>query len=156
MPPYPVVAAPPGSRCRCQRPGQTGYARADRPDRGRVETAQDIERGALRLTLRRRLERRPDVPSRLPAAEHVAHSVEVVADRQGTGPGAQRPDPDRHGAVHRRRPPRRAPVQVWTVNDEAATHRLLDLGVDGLMTNRLELPGNVSAERGLVLAASNS
>lgn len=40
------------------------------------------------------------------------------------------------------------PVHVWTVNDEAQMHALLDLGVDGIMTDRLRLLRAVFASRG--------
>jgi glycerophosphoryl diester phosphodiesterase len=39
-------------------------------------------------------------------------------------------------------------VHVWTVNDEAAMHRLLDLGVDGIMTDRADLLRDVMQTRG--------
>lgn len=39
------------------------------------------------------------------------------------------------------------PVQVWTVNDRAEMERLLDLGVDGLMTDRPTLLKQVLIER---------
>ena len=35
------------------------------------------------------------------------------------------------------------PVYVWTINDEPTIERLLDLGVDGIMTDRLRLLLNV-------------
>ncbi len=38
-------------------------------------------------------------------------------------------------------------VHVWTVNDTADMHRLLDLGVDGLVTDRADLLAKVVAER---------
>ena len=38
-------------------------------------------------------------------------------------------------------------VHVWTINDEATMHRLLDLGVDGLVTDRADLAMKVLAER---------
>jgi glycerophosphoryl diester phosphodiesterase len=44
---------------------------------------------------------------------------------------------------------RGAPVHVWTINDEAEMHRLLDLGVDGIMTDRPELLRSVFQARGL-------
>ena len=41
------------------------------------------------------------------------------------------------------------PVHVWTINDAAEINRLLDLGVDGVMTDDVELLRSVYAERGI-------
>ena len=41
------------------------------------------------------------------------------------------------------------PVHVWTINDEATMNDLLDLGVDGIMSDRLRLLRDVFARRGL-------
>ena len=50
-------------------------------------------------------------------------------------------------AAHRSR----LPVHVWTINDEATINDLLDLGADGIMTDRLRLLRDVFADRGVPL-----
>jgi glycerophosphoryl diester phosphodiesterase len=39
-------------------------------------------------------------------------------------------------------------VHVWTINDKAAMHRLLDLGADGIMTDQIALLREVLTDRG--------
>lgn len=43
------------------------------------------------------------------------------------------------------------PVHVWTINDAAEMHRLIDLGVDGIMTDDVDLLRDVMVERGIWL-----
>ena len=43
------------------------------------------------------------------------------------------------------------PVHVWTVNERSTMHELLDLGVDGIMTDRPRVLRDVFSERGLRL-----
>lgn len=43
------------------------------------------------------------------------------------------------------------PVHVWTVNERSTMHDLLDLGVDGIMTDRPRVLRDVFRERGLQL-----
>ncbi len=43
------------------------------------------------------------------------------------------------------------PVHVWTIDDRATIEQLLDLGVDGIMSDRIRLLRDVFARRGLPL-----
>ena len=43
------------------------------------------------------------------------------------------------------------PVHVWTINDEPTMQALLDMGVDGIMSDQLTLLSDVFARRGLPL-----
>jgi glycerophosphoryl diester phosphodiesterase len=45
-------------------------------------------------------------------------------------------------------------VHVWTINDRATINELLDLGVDGIMSDRLRLLRDVFARRGLPLTGT--
>ena len=40
------------------------------------------------------------------------------------------------------------PVHVWTINERTEIERLLDLGVDGIMTDTTELLRDVMIDRG--------
>ncbi|MCK9602653.1 MAG: glycerophosphodiester phosphodiesterase, partial [Sphaerochaeta sp.] len=44
---------------------------------------------------------------------------------------------------------RGAIIQVWTINDEAEMHRLYNLGVDSIMTDKPQLAIKVANELGL-------
>jgi glycerophosphoryl diester phosphodiesterase len=46
-------------------------------------------------------------------------------------------------------------VHVWTINDEATIHGLLDLGVDGIMSDRLRVLRDSFARRGLQLTGAD-
>jgi glycerophosphoryl diester phosphodiesterase len=43
------------------------------------------------------------------------------------------------------------PIYVWTINEETTINQLLDLEVDGIMTDRLRLLRDVLTRRGLAL-----
>jgi len=47
-------------------------------------------------------------------------------------------------------------VHVWTINDAAEMHRLLDLGVDGIMTDRPDVLKAVLEERGSWVGRSSA
>ena len=72
------------------------------------------------------------------------------------GPAVAAQVPVRHGRVVvvtkrfiRRAHRRNVKVHVWTIDDPAEMHRLLDLGVDGIITDRPTVLKDVFLERGL-------
>jgi len=77
------------------------------------------------------------VAARLPARSAVALQVPLAA-----GPLAV-VTPRSIDLAHRQG----LAVHVWTVNDPVAMRHLLDLGVDGLITDRADLAVQVTRER---------
>jgi glycerophosphoryl diester phosphodiesterase len=77
---------------------------------------------------------------RLPAGSFTAACVQVPT-HQGRIPLVT---PRFVAAAHARD----LPVHVWTINDAAEMQRLLDMGVDGIMTDRTDVLKKVLVERG--------
>lgn len=120
-----------------------------------IERVHAVDRVCLASFSHRRLSQ---LRSRLPDAAFSASSTEVARAVSGLGMPRRAhclQVPVRTGSLPIVTPRllRRAhraglQVHVWTVDDPAAMHALLDLGVDGLMTDRLDLLENVLLERG--------
>jgi glycerophosphoryl diester phosphodiesterase len=77
-----------------------------------------------------------------------------------TGPGRAFQVPHRRGPVRvvtegfvARAHAAGHPVHVWTVDDPAEMHALLDLDVDGIMTDRTDVLRDVLLERGQWMGA---
>jgi glycerophosphoryl diester phosphodiesterase len=80
-------------------------------------------------------------PARLASRRSTSGAVFQVPHRRGRFPVVTGHFVERaHAAGH--------PVHVWTVDDPTEMHELLDLGVDGLMTDRTDLLRDVLIERG--------
>jgi len=126
-----------------------------------LETRSALDRVGIGCFSRARLGRVrdlvPDVPTVLTSLE----VVRLVAEGRGVklpldlpGEMAQVPirtrrltivTPQFVEAAHRRG----IEVHVWTVDDAAVMHRLFDMGVDGIMTDRPSVLRAVLVERGL-------
>ncbi|MFJ2059819.1 glycerophosphodiester phosphodiesterase [Streptomyces sp. NPDC087908] len=78
----------------------------------------------------------------IPAAVRAGAVAAQVPERQGGIPVVDR-------RFLREAHARGIQVHVWTVNDPARMHSLLDLGVDGIMTDQLETLRAVLTERGV-------
>ncbi|MFE6714305.1 glycerophosphodiester phosphodiesterase [Streptomyces sp. NPDC057695] len=78
----------------------------------------------------------------IPAAVRAGAVAAQVPERQGGIPVVDR-------RFLREAHARGIQVHVWTVNDPARMHSLLDLGVDGIMTDQLETLRSVLTERGV-------
>ncbi|MFB6624611.1 glycerophosphodiester phosphodiesterase family protein [Streptomyces sp. NPDC056374] len=78
----------------------------------------------------------------IPAAVRAGAVAAQVPERQGGIPVVDR-------RFVREAHARGIQVHVWTVNDPVRMHSLLDLGVDGIMTDQLETLRSVLTERGV-------
>jgi glycerophosphoryl diester phosphodiesterase len=64
-----------------------------------------------------------------------------IPERQGR---VRMADPVMIRAAHRSG----LPVHIWTIDDDAEMERLLDMGVDGIMSDRIEILRDVLRARG--------
>ena len=48
------------------------------------------------------------------------------------------------------------PVHVWTINDETTINELLDLGADGIISDRVRLLRDVLTSRGVALTGAST
>jgi glycerophosphoryl diester phosphodiesterase len=107
-------------------------ARAQRLAGPRLATSYGV-RGVLGLRLR---------SLGVPAALRAGAVAAQVPERQGVIPVVDR-------RFVREAHARGLQVHVWTVNEPERMHALLDLGVDGIMTDHLETLRGVLTDRGL-------
>ena len=82
----------------------------------------------------------------LPAGAIVADCAQVPLRRRLVGPLSM---PVVDAASVRAAHERGMPVQIWTIDDESEMERLLDLGVDGIMSDRVTALKDVFKRRGL-------
>ena len=117
---------------------------------------------ASRMRAFRRAMDRPVATAHGPAAVVAARFAPAnVAARLTSGPGLAFQVPPQRGPVRvvtedfvARAHAARQPVHVWTIDDPAQMHALLDLGVDGIMTDRTDLLREVLLERGQWMGAA--
>jgi len=114
-----------------------------------------------RMRAFRRAMDRPVATAHGPATVVVARfGPAAVAARLPQGSGRAFQVPPRRGAVRvvteefvARAHAAGQPVHVWTIDDPVEMHALLDLGVDGMMTDRTDLLRDVLVERGQWMGA---
>ena len=90
-------------------------------------------------------------PAAIARMRMAAYGVPVGPFTAGLRAGADRPGRTARWSTHEfvnGAARRGIPVHVWTIDEPAEIHRLLDLGVGGIMTDRPSVLKQVMEERG--------